>query len=203
MNHLILFGDSIFDNGVYVNPGQSNVTSHLERKLEPLGWSVEIRAVDGHVVEDIEDQVSLRPLIKPCICVLSVGGNNALGYLQMIQDPAFDKSVGSVLSAFHGIREQFRRSYANALDVILAQEQPLIVCTIYNPKFPEADLQTMAETGLSFFNDVIIHEAMNRNLPVIDLREVCSDLDAFANPIEPSEIGGDLITDAIISKLSL
>ena len=50
LNHLILFGDSIFDNGVYVNPGQSNVTSHLERKLEPLGWSVEIRAVDGHVV---------------------------------------------------------------------------------------------------------------------------------------------------------
>ncbi len=36
----------------------------------------------------------------------------------------------------------------------------------------------------------------------MDLREVCSDPEAFANPIEPSEVGGDLITDAIIGYLT-
>ena len=75
------------------------------------------------------------------------------------------------------------------------------MCTIYNPKMSEPTVQKIAETGLSFFNDVICEEALRLQLPIIDLRDVCSDESAFANPIEPSEIGGDLITDAIISKL--
>ena len=43
---------------------------------------------------------------------------------------------------------------------------------------------------------------VNDNLPIIDLREVCAKSEAFANDIEPSELGGDLITDAILSHLS-
>jgi hypothetical protein len=198
-NHITLLGDSIFDNGVYVDPGQDDVSAHLRKKLVPLGWTFENRAVDGHVAEDIEGQLLSHYVTNPCTFVLSVGGNNALGYLDVIQDPLSDKSAGAVLMAFHQIREDFRRVYADALDKILTHDQPLIVCTIYNPKYPEADLQTLAETGLSFFNDVIVEEALKRNLPIIDLRKVCSEREAFANPIEPSEIGGDLITDAIIS----
>ena len=83
----------------------------------------------------------------------------------------------------------------------MTYEQPLVVCTIYNPKFPEPDLQILAETGLSFFNDEITEEALRRRLPIIDLRDVCASPDAFANPIEPSEQGGDLITDAIVELL--
>jgi hypothetical protein len=198
-NHITLLGDSVFDNGVYVEPGQDDVSAHLRKKLVPLGWTFENRAVDGHVAEDIEVQLLSHYVTKPCTFVLSVGGNNALGYLDVIQDPLSDKSVGAVLMAFHQIREDFRRVYADALNKILAHDQPLVVCTIYNPKYPDSVLQTLAETGLSFFNDVIVEEALKRDLPIIDLRKVCSEREAFANPIEPSEVGGDLITDAIIS----
>ena len=97
----------------------------------------------------------------------------------------------------------FRVRYARAIDAILGHGQPLIVCTIYNPKFSDPELQRLAETALSFFNDVITEEALRRRLPVIDLRDVCSDQSAFANPIEPSELGGNLITDAIIEHLQL
>ena len=198
-NHITLLGDSIFDNGVYVDPGQDDVSAHLRKKLVPLGWTFENRAVDGHVAENVESQLLSHYVTKPCTFVLSVGGNNALGYLDVIQDPLSDKSVGAVLMAFHQIREDFRRVYADALDKIRDHGQPLIVCTIYNPKFPEENLQTLAEAGLSFFNDVIVEEALKRDLSIIDLRKVCSEREAFANPIEPSEVGGDLITDAIIS----
>ena len=88
-----------------------------------------------------------------------------------------------------------------ALDLILGHGQPLIVCTIYNPKFRDQELQKLAEAGLSFFNDVITEEGLRRHLPILDLREVCSEPPAFANDIEPSEVGGDLITDAILSHL--
>ena len=85
--HLVLLGDSIFDNGVYVEPGQANVTAHLERKLPPIGWTLDMRAVDGDVTSSVEGQLSQRPVVTPCTFVLSVGGNDALGHMDMIMDP--------------------------------------------------------------------------------------------------------------------
>ena len=191
--HLILLGDSIFDNGVYVEPGQNDVTAHLERKLISSDWKLDMRAVDGSVVSDVVNQLSHKPISPPCTFVLSVGGNDALGHLEGIL------SLG--LTDFYEIKEGFRKRYTGVLDAILNYGQPLIVCTIYNPNMPEPEMQILAEAGLSFFNDVITEEALRRKLPIIDLREVCSAPEAFANPIEPSEIGGDLITDAIIKHL--
>lgn len=199
--HLVLLGDSVFDNSIYVQPGQADVTAHLEAKLNPKGWTVDVRAIDGDVVSDIEKQLGFEPISKPCTFALSVGGNDALGQIEILHGPVPDGTMASALMLFRGIKENFRIQYSHALDMILNYQQPLLVCTIYNPKFPETDLQKLAETALSFFNDVITEEALRRNVPIIDLRDVCSHQSAFANPIEPSEIGGDMITDAIITHL--
>lgn len=193
-NHLVLLGDSIFDNGVYVKPGEADVTKHLERKLDPSEWTLDMRAVDGAVTDSVKGQLWSKPVSEPCMFVLSVGGNDALGHLDQI--PLLD------LYDFHRIREGFRDRYTKVLDLILAHGQPLVVCTIYNPKFPEENVQIVAEAGLSFFNDAITEEALRRSLPIIDLRDVCSEPKAFANPIEPSKYGGDLITDVIIGHLA-
>jgi len=190
---LILLGDSIFDNGVYVAPGQDDVTDHLQRKIADSDWTLDQRAVDGAVVSDVIQQLSSKPLSTPCTFVMSAGGNDALGHAGEIYHLR--------LADFHAIKEAFRRRYVATLNAILAYEQPLIVCTIYNPKYPDTEMQIMAEAGLSFFNDVITEEALRLALPIIDLREVCASAEAFANPIEPSEIGGDLITNTIVSHL--
>jgi hypothetical protein len=191
--HLILLGDSIFDNGIYVEPGQADVTEHLQRKIADTDWTLDQRAVDGAVVSDISLQLSSEPIPKPCTFVISAGGNDALGHVGEI--------LQLNLSDFHTIKEAFRSRYVKMINQILTFEQPLIVCTIYNPKYPDYEMQVMAEAGLSFFNDVITQEALRLELPIIDLREVCASKEAFANPIEPSEIGGDLITNAIVSHL--
>ena len=190
---LILLGDSIFDNGVYVGPGQDDVTAHLQRKIADTDWTLDQRAVDGAVVASVLHQLSSKPISKPCTFVMSAGGNDALGHVGEI--------LHLKLSDFHAIKEAFRSRYVKTLNSILAYEQPLIVCTIYNPKYPNPEMQVMAEAGLSFFNDVITQEALRLELPIIDLREVCASKKAFANPIEPSEIGGDLITNTIVSHL--
>ncbi|MEE8271433.1 MAG: SGNH/GDSL hydrolase family protein [Alphaproteobacteria bacterium] len=199
--HLILLGDSVFDNAAYVLPGQADVAAHLNRKLARRGWSTDLRAVDGHMTFNIDRQVAQTPVPDGAIFVLSVGGNDALCHMDLLGDSTEDKSVATILATFHDIKEAFRGRYARALDAILAHGRPAIVCTIYNPKFPEPELQRLAETALSFFNDAITAEALARDLPIIDLRHVCADDAAFANPIEPSEIGGDAITDAIIAAV--
>jgi len=190
--HLVILGDSVFDNGAYIEPGQADVTEHLKRKC-PSGWTLDMRAVDGSETVDIAGQL-LSPVSKPCTFVLSVGGNDALTHLNMVTE-ALD------LLAFYEVKEAFRNRYAQALDLILDHGQTLIVCTIYNPKFYDRELQKRTEAGLSFFNDVISEEALRRHLPIIDLREVCSEPEAFANDIEPSEVGGGLIAKAILSRL--
>lgn len=202
MKRAVLLGDSILDNGAYVEPGQEDVTAQLYRKLKPLGWSVECRAVDGDRVDDVARQLSASSVDMPCRFVLSVGGNDALGNIDLLDFTNKVFSSGEVLLRLHDVREQFRERYREALDGILSLGQPLIVCTIYNPSFPEPLVQSAAEAGLSIFNDVILTESLERGLPTIDLRVVCNEPGDFANPIEPSERGGDKITDAIVAKLT-
>ena len=47
-HHIVLLGDSIFDNGAYVDGG-IDVVNHL-RKVIPSDWKASLRAVDGSLV---------------------------------------------------------------------------------------------------------------------------------------------------------
>ncbi|MGI9521543.1 MAG: hypothetical protein ACR2PG_07830 [Hyphomicrobiaceae bacterium] len=67
--HLILLGESIFDNGTYVEPGEAEVAKHLKRKVGQAAWTVDLRAVDGAVVDDVEFQLTERPVTRPATFV--------------------------------------------------------------------------------------------------------------------------------------
>lgn len=199
-SQLILLGDSIFDNKAYVGAGERDVISHLRAKLLPMEWSAELWAVDGSVAADVPQQLERGRLEPPAVFVLSAGGNDALGYVDLLTDPATE-TFGEMLQRLHGIRESFRDGYAATLDDILDRGQPLVVCTIFNPRFPQEPLQRAAEAALSLFNDAIVQEAFRRDLAVIDLRNVCTDDAHYANEIEPSELGGEAIAEAIVAAI--
>ena len=74
--------------------------------------------------------------------------------------------------------------------------------TIYNGRFPDGELQRLASTALMAFNDVILRVAIEFGLAVIDLRFVCSSANDYANPIEPSSVGGAKIARAIVNLVS-
>jgi hypothetical protein len=58
-------------------------------------------------------------------------------------------------------------------------------------------LQQMAMAAETIFNDIITFEIFKRKLPLIDLRVLCDEDQDFANPIEPSCIGGMKIANKI------
>ena len=76
MGHIVLLGDSIFDNAAYV-PGEPDVVSQVSAKL-PHGWRATLCAVDGAVTRSVEQQLQDIP-IDATHLVVSVGGNDALG----------------------------------------------------------------------------------------------------------------------------
>ena len=61
IRHLILLGDSIFDNGSYVGRGQPAVIDQLQAKVKDQGWNATLVAVDGHVLSHVADQIKKVP----------------------------------------------------------------------------------------------------------------------------------------------
>lgn len=194
MTHVILLGDSVFDNGQYVRPGEPDVLAQLRAKL-PSGWRATMHAVDGAATTSIERQLVRLPEDATHL-ILSVGGNDALGSSGILREGA--RSVAEVMTRMADVREAFARSYRKMLDAVTGYRLPTALCTIYDTRFPDAQERRQVVAALSVFNDVITREAFSRKLTLIDLRLICNEHDDYANPIEPSAKGGDKIANAIV-----
>ena len=198
MPHIILLGDSVFDNSVYVRP-EPDVLSHL-RELLPAGWKASLRAVDGAVTNDVARQLADLPADASHL-VLSVGGNDLLRTAgDLLQKPVSVSSEVFVLLA--RVMGGFESRYRRLVEACLGKGLPLVVCTIYNGNFADPQFQTMARVAVAAFNDAILRLALEKGLRAIDLRLVCAHAEDYANPIEPSAIGGRKIASAILQALS-
>lgn len=194
MPEIVLLGDSVLDNGAYVAPGEPDVPAQL-RALLP-DWTVEMRAVDGHVAEDVARGLDSDALPEGAAVMLSAGGNDALGRIDIL-DPFTPTTAVAAFEALRRAREAFRAVYAPLLDRLAGRR--VLAATIYDPNFegPEAALQAAAEGALSAFNDVIMAEAVARGFDVLDLRRIFTEPGDYANPIEPSAAGGAKLAAAI------
>src|SRR5215218_3210820 len=106
MSHAVLLGDSIFDNAAYVRGGPP-VIQQLRSKL-PGGWRATLLAVDGSVTQDVSGQLHKLPPDASHL-VVSAGGNNALGHVDILGEGA--RSAAEVLAKLAGVGERFQRLY--------------------------------------------------------------------------------------------
>lgn len=192
MPHIVLLGDSVFDNSAYVGGGP-DVAAQLRLRL-PSGWRATLRAEDGAVTSGVARQVEQCPPDATHL-IVSAGGNDALRHSGLLDEGA--RSVAAVLNTLGEVRERFLGDYRAMLDAVQASRLPTAVCTIYDARYPDPLRQRLVITGLTIFNDVITREAFIRGLPLIDLRLICDKAEDYANPIEPSVQGGTKIAAAI------
>lgn len=191
MSHVVLLGDSIFDNGVYV-PGQPDVVKQLHAAL-PHGWSATLCAVDGAVTRSVAAQMKGLPSGATHL-VVSVGGNDALGASHLLS--AGVRNVAEAVALLSEAQDRFARDYDAMLGTVLAAGLPTAVCTIYDTP-TTAPNHRIIRTALSLFNDMITRAAFARALPLVDLRLICNEDADYANPIEPSARGGAKMAAAI------
>lgn len=197
MKHVVLLGDSIFDNKAYVGGGPDVITQ-LGAAL-PSGSTATLAALDGSITGDIASQLKSMPSDATHL-IISVGGNNALQEKGLIEEQA--RSVAEVLDKLGKIKAAFRKSYASMLGGVMARKLPTAICTIYEARYQDPTTRQIAATGLSVFNDVILREAFSRALPVIDLRLIFDDDADYANDIEPSVQGGAKIATIIATLVT-
>jgi GDSL-like Lipase/Acylhydrolase family len=197
MSHVVLLGDSIFDNAAYTSGGPA-VIEQVSKRL-PRGWSATLLAVDGATTDGVPRQVSGLPPDTTHL-VLSVGGNDALRHAGILEMRV--KSAREALLMLEEAANDFSQRYARAVSACLKVRLPLAVCTIYHGRFPEPEYQRAVRIALAAFNEVIVEQAIRRNLNVIDLRLICAEPQDYANPIEPSSIGGAKIASAIVRAVT-
>ena len=190
---VVLLGDSVFDNGVYV-PGGPAVIDHLGAAL-PAGFAAELRAVDGAVVADVPNQY--RPAdLAGAYAIVSAGGNDALRAAAILTRPV--TNAAAVFAELADLRTGFTARYEAAVKgVAAAAGGRAAVCTIYDPNYPDPRLQKLATAALPAFNDVITRVAARLGLPVLDLRTSFEAPTDYANPIEPSVAGGKKLAGLI------
>lgn len=193
MTHIILLGDSVFDNAAYVAAKEA-VIDKLRGRIEP-GWRATLEAEDGAIITDVLRQIERVPPDATHL-VISIGGNDALGSSLVLDEPVH--SVGEAVARLADVQSNFRRDYARMLDAVLRLELPTAICTIYDGRFSDPDLRSVSNTALTMLNDVITREVAARGLPLIDLRVLFDQEADFANEIEPSAEGGEKLARAVV-----
>jgi hypothetical protein len=194
MPHIILLGDSIFDNAAYTSGGP-DVISQV-RQLLPRDAQASLLAVDGATTGHVPAQLGRIPRDASHL-ILSVGGNDALMNSGILYAPA--SSTSQALAGLAEVSQRFEEKYRRVVEACIGLRLPLAICTIYNGNFPDPEYQRVISTALMVFNDVILRVGIEFHLAVIDLRLVCNSPADYANPIEPSSQGGAKIARAIVN----
>ena len=94
--HLLMLGDSVFDNGTYV-PGEPDVKAQVTERLKLLSHPTELtfKALDGALMQDVlNHQIQDIPKDTTHIA-LSIGGNDLLGlslYLEKKKEKASSRT---------------------------------------------------------------------------------------------------------------
>lgn len=189
--HVALLGDSSIDNAAYTR-GDPDVAQHL-RSVLGAQWKVTLLALDGSTTLQMDPQIT-RIADDVSHIVLSIGGNDALMNAGLLDTPVKSTAIaldllGAAVNAF----EQNHRSVTRALAEL---KRKLVVCTIYEGNLGPIE-GPRASVALRLFNDAIVRSARDVSATIIEMRDVCSKPEDFANPIEPSGIGGKKIAQAI------
>ena len=224
MNRIYLLGDSIIDNAPYVKKNEKDVVSHLISMYKGNPQiKINNRAVDGHTMRDLLDtQLSDEGLNEATHIVMSIGGNDLLQNISFLQMTAKlsevmdkDARIGKWGSkelnlsrnkvfeeTYFEIIKPMQQEYESIVANLSTYRAKLLLCTVYEGDLVDSDefsdVIYSSKTMLSIFNDLVYRTAQKYNAEVLELRDIFVSSEDYANPIEPSHIGGEKLAKSIL-----
>jgi lysophospholipase L1-like esterase len=192
-----LLGDSIIDNKVYVGDGELSVTEHLQHNSSSNFTMI---AVDGDTTEDVLEN-QLDNLKEPVShIVLSIGGNDLLQNLHLLQDET--SGMKFALEKSSELIGEIQENYTKILEHLSQYDAKVLLCTVYEGDLKSdvmlAQFDKAGQAMLKMHNDTVYYLASKFEVDVLELRNIFTNKEDYANPIEPSHIGGEKLAKAII-----
>jgi len=199
MTFTTLIGDSIIDNKTYVQQQEYSVLEHLQNisKNEFLQL-----AYDGDTtVNVLERQLQSQEVAKSSHLVLSIGGNDLLQNILFLHEGPIE-SINKALSDVHKqILKPLEQRFETIVEKLSSHRANLLLCTVYEGDLGRTDefrdVLDSSKIMVSSFNDTVYKTASKYNADVLELRHILTSPEDYANPIEPSHIGGGKLAKAI------
>lgn len=194
--HLTLLGDSTIDNGAWTGGGPS-----VFDQVQELLPHTTLCAKDGALISAIASQAAKAPSSTTHF-VVSVGGNDGISGINVMTQRT--ETVAEGVEALHLFAQEFENEYFLAIESLIRQvgaDKHVVLCSIYNPCFGPLGVTTLSQAAANacvcLLADSVLRVACRLSLPVIDWRRVMTEVEDFANPIEPSSQGGGKMAEVI------
>ena len=180
---IILLGDSILENSNYVEK-YYNVENHIKKK-HPYVLNL---AQDHAVINNITLQMKYlkqKKINKNDIIFISVGGNDILNHYRFKKKDD-KKHINSIFNKYAKMILRLKNTSSNQI----------VLLNIYAPPkvkdfHPMIDLWNKKQKSFASENDI----------KVLDIHSIVNHENDFIKNIEPSNKGGRIIADAIISSI--
>lgn len=199
MSYITLLGDSIIDNKTYVQKGELSVLEHLENISE---YEYTQLAFDGDTTLNVLNGQLLSPTIATSShLVLSIGGNDLLQNLSFLYEGPVDKINDAVAGVQQYIFKPLEQRFETIIEKLSSHRANLLLCTVYEGDLGRTDefrdVLDSSKIMVSSFNDTVYKTASKYNADVLELRHIFTSPEDYANPIEPSHVGGEKLAQAI------
>jgi len=200
MTSITLLRDSIIDNKTYVQQQEYSVLEHLQNisKNEFLQL-----AYDGDTtVNVLERQLQSQEVAKSSHLVLSIGGNDLLQNILFLHEGPIE-NINKALSDVHKqILKPLEQRFETIVEKLSSHRANLLLCTVYEGDLGRTDefrdVLDSSKIMVSSFNDTVYKTASKYNADVLELRHIFTSPEDYANPIEPSHVGGERLAQAIM-----
>ena len=171
---------------------------------------------------DLEcNHLDTRDIEEASNIIVSIGGNDLLHNISFLQTTSeLSKVMGKdARIGKWGVRELnpsrnkvFEETYFEIIKPFIKQYETivanlsnhrakLLLCTVYEGDLVDSDefsdVNNSSKTMVSLFNDIVYRTANKYGADVLELREIFVRPEDYANPIEPSHIGGEKLGKAI------
>ena len=200
MTFTTLLGDSIIDNKSYVQHGEFSVLEHLEHQSD---LEFQQLAYDGHTTENVLSGQILSPTVQTSShLVLSIGGNDLLYNIPFLYEGPIENINVAIAGVQQYIFNPLQQRYETIVERLSSHRANLLLCTVYEGDLGRSDeyrdVLDSSKTMVSSFNDIVYKTADKFDADVLELRHIFTSPEDYANPIEPSHIGGEKLAQEII-----
>lgn len=163
ISHIVLLGDALGDLPRIRDRGPG----HLENRLLPdwdAPWRLSLVRAD--------DVVNRSPLGKipadASHLVITLEGNRAISSSGLLEGRP--DSYEQALARLSFAADQFEQVVHGLVRTAQQTGLPAAMCTMFPPCHRDPVKQRATSTALSIFNDRIVRQAVDANLPVVDMR---------------------------------
>ena len=199
MTSITLLGDSIIDNKTYVQQQEYSVLEHLNSLSKNKFFQL---AYDGDTtVNVIERQLHSQEIAKSSHLVLSIGGNDLLQNILFLHEGPIENINKALADVHQRIFKSLEQRFETIVEKLSSHRANLLLCTVYEGDLGRTsefrDVLDSSKIMVSSFNDTVYKTASKYNADVLELRHIFTSPEDYANPIEPSHVGGEKLAQAI------